>query len=133
MSIAATAAIACQIAYYLIMAYGVYACRRAYRSSRKKAWLLVGIFCLSPFFVFGMRQLSQAMYRYARSRPQQEQIMGENGQIIPVKTISVGLPIFPLLLVAGLSLLAEDESRRGGKAQPAGVGESAGAPSPPVT
>ena len=60
MSVIATA---CQIAYYLIMGYGVYVCWRAYRSSQKRAWLLVGIFCLSAFFVLGMRQLSKAMYR----------------------------------------------------------------------
>jgi hypothetical protein len=128
-------AIACQVAYYLIMAYGVYVCWRAYASSKKKAWLLVGIFCLSAFIGLGMQQLSKAMYRNARSQPQQEQIMGEDGQLIPAKTTAISLPIFPLLLVAGLSLLAEDEIKGNRKAQLAGAqdGESVGAPSPPVT
>ena len=110
-------AVACQIAHYLIMGYGVYACWLAYRSSQKKAWLLVGIFCMSAFLVLGMRQLSKVMHRDARNQ-QQIQAAGTDGQVVPVRTVSVNFPIFPLLLVIGLSSLAEDEIKRNRKAQP---------------
>lgn len=105
-------AMACQVAYFLIMGYGVYVCWRAYRCSKKKAWLLVGTFCLSSFLGLGMQQLSKAMYRRAGSQPQHEQVMSEDGQLIPFKTKTINLPIFPFLLVAGLSFLAEDEIKK---------------------
>ncbi|MDX9979147.1 MAG: hypothetical protein RBU25_03770, partial [Lentisphaeria bacterium] len=68
--------IAGQIAYYPIMGYGAYVCWRAYRSSQKKAWLLVGIFCLSGFIALGLRQISKAMYRDAWNEQQQAQPAG---------------------------------------------------------
>ena len=103
---------ACWIAHYLIMGYGVYVCWTAYRCSRKRAWLFVGAFCLSTFLGLGMRQLSKVMYGPVQSQPRQTQIVGEDGQPLPVRTIAMPLPILPFLLVLGLSSLAADEKRR---------------------
>lgn len=105
-------AAACRFAYYLIMGYGVYVCWTAYRCSRKRAWLFVGAFCLSAFLGLGMRQLSKVMYGPVQRPLRQTQIVGEDGQPIPVRTISLRLPIAPFLLVLGLSALAADERKR---------------------
>jgi len=101
-----------RVAYYVIMAYGVYVSWQAFRVGRKKAWLYVGVFCLSAFLGLLAGAARSLLYQEAQVDTQYEHLTAQGDEVVPVKTISVNLPIFPLLLVVGLSLLAEEEIKK---------------------
>jgi hypothetical protein len=106
-----------KIILYLTMGYGAYVCWSAFRSSKKKAWLLICIFCLSIFFALAVRASVKVIFHehYERNRKTEKMyIVGEDGEKIEIKheTLNINLPIFQILLVIGLSFLAEDEIKR---------------------
>ena len=94
---------------YVIMGYGVYVCWSAYRASKKKAWLLLCIFCFTPFFAFGVRTSIKAIFHEQYKRNQQETKIERR---IQHKEYKVNFPIMDLLLVVALSFLAEEEIKR---------------------
>ncbi|OGV68437.1 MAG: hypothetical protein A3K19_10200 [Lentisphaerae bacterium RIFOXYB12_FULL_65_16] len=111
---------ASQVLYYLTMGYGVYVCVAAYRGTRYKAWLLIGVFCLSPFLSLVTRQVSGIIY----GSPLPHQMVAAAGDVpntprgtIPERYITWHMPVFPLLLVWGLSLVAEEHLRRNREVQ----------------
>jgi hypothetical protein len=107
--------LAFRVLYYLIMGYGVYVCWSAFRTSRKRAWLLVGSFCFSAFLYLGIRQIGIAVYGAPKKR-QEEHVLAADGRRVPVRTVRYSLPIFQFLLVAGLASLARDQAE--GAVQP---------------
>ncbi len=46
--------IACSVLHYGLLAYGGTICWRAFRMSRNRGWLLLGVFCLLPFLGLGL-------------------------------------------------------------------------------
>jgi len=107
-----TVAAILRVVYYLMMVYAVYLCWQAFRASRRKAWLLIGAFCLSAFLGIAAATARALVYQEAQVDTQYQHLTGEDAEVTPVKTTSLELPIFPLLLVIGLSLLAEEEIKR---------------------
>ena len=106
-----------KIILYLTMGYGAYVCWSAFRSSKKKAWLLICIFCLSIFFALAVRTGVKVIFHenYERNRKAEKMyIVREDAGKIEIKheTLNINLPIFQILLVIGLSFLAEDEIKR---------------------
>ena len=98
---------------YLIMGYGVYVCWTAYRASKKKAWLLLCIFCFTPFFTFGVRTSIKAIFheQYQKNK-QNRYTVDKDGIKTQYSQKTLNVPIMNLLLVIGLSFLAEEEIKR---------------------
>lgn len=107
-------AVILDLSYYLIMGYGVYVCCRGFRAGKRKAWLLIAVFCFSSFLMLGMRQASKLMYRGQERYTEQHHQAGTDAEGSRVNMIGWQLPVFPLLLVVGLSFLAGDEIKRKG-------------------
>ncbi|MBU0719113.1 MAG: hypothetical protein KJ749_12755 [Planctomycetes bacterium] len=105
-------AVILQVGYYLIMGYGVYVCCQALRAGKRKAWLLIAAFCFSSFLLLGMRQMPKLMHRGQERYTEQHQRTEADGEGNRANVIGWNLPVFPFLLVLGLSLLAEDEIKR---------------------
>jgi hypothetical protein len=98
---------------YLIMGYGVYVCWSAFRANKKTAWLLICIFCLYPFITLGFRTGIRAIFSEQYQHNQHSShIIGENGEKIKHEEYVLSFPIMQILLVIGLSFLAEEEIKR---------------------
>lgn len=95
--------------YYLAMGYGAYVCVQAYRATHKKAWMLILVFCLSPFLPF---VIHNSLKQADNSQKTKSNISDSRGHGIKTQTRHLSFPIIPILLVAGLSFLAEDDIKR---------------------
>ena len=102
--------------HYLILIYGFYICVRAYSESKRKAWLLIGVYCISFLFIFGINILSRAIHRkeLAHHRSMDSMIHStstvQDAKDITNKEYPIRIPFFDLALVAGLRRLARDTS-----------------------
>lgn len=106
-----------KILLYLTMGYGAYVCWVAFRVSKKNAWLLICISCLSIFFALAVKTGIKAIFNVHNERNKKTEtkyIVRDNGNKIEVQhtNVSVHLPIFQILLVLGLYSLAKDEIKR---------------------
>ena len=101
-----------RILWYLIFGYGVFVCVSAYRASKKRAWLLIALFCLSPFIIFALNKTKNAMRAPIRTRQPIRAHKAYIAQAMIVRHIIYKLPILQICLVVGLSILAEEEIKR---------------------
>jgi len=94
---------------YLIMGYGAYISWAAFKASKKKAWILICIFCLSIFFVLVVRVGIKAIFHERYEKSTNTYILNPNGSKIKKQELTINFPIFQILLIIGLYYLAKDE------------------------
>jgi len=104
-----TVPIILKIINYLIMGCGAYISWMAFRASKKKAWLLICIFCLSIFFALVARTSIKTIFHERFEKNTKTYMLDQNSKKIERKNITISFPIFQLLLVIGLYYLAKDE------------------------
>jgi hypothetical protein len=101
-----------KIILYLTMGYGAYISWTAFRTNKKKAWLLICIFCLSIFFNLVVRTSIKAIFHERYEKNTKSYMVDKNGKKIETENININVPIFQILLVIGLYYLAKDERKK---------------------
>ena len=107
-----TISIIFKIILYLTMGCGAYISWIAFRASKKKAWLLIWIFCLSIFFALAVRTSIKTIFHERIEKNTKTYLVDKNDTKIEHKDINISFPIFQILLVIGLYYLAKDEVKK---------------------
>jgi hypothetical protein len=120
-----------QVYGWLLFSVGIAVCGWAFKKTKIKAYLLVGLFFLSPFFNAGMRQVSYWIHKeeYEKLREEKNrefQEMRARGEPVQIED-QINLPVFETFLVLGLLLVAKSQIK-GANQSPETTTASAAAP-----
>lgn len=86
-----------------ITAYWAY---QAFRVSKRKGYLWIAVFALTPYFIFTINKIS---YQLHKDEIERMNVQSSDGTLIVERSIT--LPIYNLFLAAGVFSLARSEKQ----------------------
>lgn len=110
------AALFANVWYWAVIVAGILLCIYYFKKSKLKAYLVICLFFLAPFFELGLQQISYQIHKeelraYAEQRNEELRQQYEEG--IPyIFEHTIVFPIFETCLVVGLFLIARKSGNR---------------------